>query len=85
MKKIAILTLASLIAAVGAASAAGEIPLPKNYESWEKSKPRINTDKKSLFYGIHYIYVNKKAMKSYKSGGAYPNGSSFVAVNYSIR
>jgi hypothetical protein len=86
MKKIAILfAFAALLGAAGAASAAGKVSLPKGYEKWEKSKPRVITDKKSIFYGIHYIYVDKKAMKTYKSGGVYPEGSRFVAVNYSIR
>lgn len=86
MKKIAIvIAFAALLGAVGAASAAEKVSLPKGYEKWEKSKPRINTDKKSLFYGIHYLYVDKKAMKTYKSGGVYPEGSRFVAVNYSIK
>ena len=86
MKKLAILfAFAAIVGAAGAASAAGKPTLPKGYEKWEKSKVRINTDKKSIFYGIHYIYVDKKAMKSYKSGGAYPEGSQFVAVNYSIK
>lgn len=86
MKKIAILfAFAALLGAAGAASAAQKISLPKGYEKWAKSKQRVDTDKKSLFYGIHYIYVDKKAMKSYKSGGVYPEGSRFVAVNYSIK
>ena len=85
MKKITgILMLLTVLGAAAAASAAGEVSLPK-YESWAKSKPRVDTDKKSLFYGIHYIYVDKKAMKPYQSGGAYPDGSRFVAVNYSIK
>ena len=86
MKKIAIVfALAALFGAAGAASAADKISLPKGYEKWEKSKPRVTTDKKSLFYGIHYIYVDKKALKTYKSGGVYPEGSQFVAVNYTIK
>lgn len=84
MKKA--VSLMALCAIFGAtAAAAAQTALPRGYEKWEKSKARINTDKKSLFYGIHYIYVDKKAMKSYKSGGAYPEGSRFVAVNYSIK
>jgi hypothetical protein len=86
MKKIAILfACAALLGAAGAASASAKASLPKGYEKWEKSKARVNTDKKSIFYGIHYIYVDKKAMKTYKSGGVYPEGSRFVAVNYSIK
>jgi len=85
MKKIAsVLALAAVLGAAGAAMAA-QPTLPKGYEKWEKSKERIITDKKSIFYGIHYIYVDKKAMKGYKSGGPYPEGSRFVAVNYTIK
>ena len=85
MKKIAsVLALTAVLGAAGAAMAA-QPSLPKGYEKWEKSKERIITDKKSIFYGIHYIYVDKKAMKGYKSGGPYPEGSRFVAVNYTIK
>lgn len=83
-KAVSLVALCAVVCATAAASAA-QTALPKGYENWEKSKARINTDKKSLFYGIHYIYVDKKAMKGYKSGGAYPDGSRFVAVNYSIK
>lgn len=86
MKKIAILfAFAAVLGIAGAASAAEKPALPKGYEKWKKSKPRVDTDKKSIFYGIHYIYVDKKAMKTYKTGGVYPEGSRFVAVNYSIK
>ncbi|BCG46748.1 Putative cytochrome c [Citrifermentans bremense] len=83
-KAVSLMALCAVFGATAAASAA-QTALPRGYEKWEKSKARINTDKKSLFYGIHYIYVDKKAMKGYKSGGAYPDGSRFVAVNYSIK
>ena len=65
------------------AAAADKVSVPKGYEKWEKSKQKMISDKKSLFYGIHYIYVDKKAMKAYKGGGAYPEracvGCSFLA------
>lgn len=86
MKKVAAcIALAAVMAFSGAAAAAGKPTLPKGYEKWEKSKARVNTDKKSLFYGIHYIYVDRKAMKTYRLGGVYPEGSRFVAVNYTIK
>lgn len=86
MKKIAIVfAFAALLGATGTAFADQKPALPKGYEKWEKSKARVESDKKSMFYGIHYIYVDKKAMKAYKSGGVYPEGSQFVAVNYSIK
>jgi hypothetical protein len=86
MKKMAtLLAFVSLLVVAVAATAADKASLPKGYEKWEKSKARVITDKKSLFYGIHYLYVDKKAMKTYKTGGVYPEGSRFVAVNYSIK
>ncbi|MBJ6726526.1 cytochrome P460 family protein [Geomesophilobacter sediminis] len=85
MKKIGVIaTVAALLAFAGSALAA-EPPLPKGYEKWEKSKQRMDPDKKSMFYGIHYIYVDKKTMKPYKTGGPFPEGSRFVVVNYTIK
>jgi hypothetical protein len=86
MKKtlLTLLTLALTLASLSAA-AADKAALPKGYERWEKSRQKIVTDKKSLFYGIHYIYVNKKALKPYKEGkGIYPEGSRFVVAFYNI-
>lgn len=86
MKKYtALLALVALLATAGAALATDEPSLPKGYQKWAKSKARIEPDKKSLFYGIHYIYVDPKAMKTYRSGGVYPDGARFVAVNHAIK
>jgi opacity protein-like surface antigen len=86
MKKlVTCVALAALLVTTVAASAAEKASLPKGYQKWEKSKARVITDKKSLFYGIHYIYVDKKAMKSYKTGGVYPEGSRFVVENFNIK
>jgi hypothetical protein len=83
------LVLAVLLSCLGAAAGAlaqtGKASVPKGYEKWDKSKARVNTDKSSLFYGIHYLYADKKAMKTYQKGGVYPEGSRFVAVNYSLK
>ena len=87
MQKILLAALLALLAlapfTVGAAEKAAA--LPKGYQTWEKSKQQVVTDKKSLFYGIHYTYVDKKAMKGYRTGGPYPEGSSFVVVQYAIK
>jgi len=82
---LSFLLLSSFVAVAWASAGTGKVSLPKGYERWEKSKARVNTDRKSLFYGIHYLYVDKKAMKTYKKGGIYPEGSRFVAVNYTIK
>jgi hypothetical protein len=82
---LVVATFCALLIASDVLLAAEKIAIPKGYEKWERSKARVITDKKSLFYGIHYLYVDSKAMKIYKSGGVYPEGSRFMAVNYSIR
>lgn len=86
MKKIMLAGLLGLAAlAPLQVSAAEKASLPKGYEKWEKSKQQVITDKKSLFYGIHYTYVDKKAMKGFRTGGPYPEGSTFVVVQYGIK
>jgi hypothetical protein len=78
-----LLGMAALAPLQGFAAAKGAA-LPKGYEKWEKSRQKIINEKKSLF-GIHYIYAEKKAMKTYKTGGSYPEGSAFVVVHYGIK
>jgi hypothetical protein len=86
MGKILLVALLALLAlAPLQAKAAEKAGLPKGYEKWEKSKQQVVTDKSSLFYGIHYTYVDKKAMKGFRTGGPYPEGSSFVVVQYAIK
>lgn len=76
------LAMTAMVLPVGAAE---KVSLPKGYEKWEKSKEKIVNDKNSLFYGIHYIYLDKKTMSTYKTGGKYPEGSQFVVVFYNIK
>ena len=86
MKEIVVLvTLGALLAVAGVSSAAEQVSLPKGYEKWEKSKEKVVSDKKSLFYGIHYTYVDKKAWPAFKGGGKYSEGSRFVVVFYNIK
>lgn len=84
MKRI-VTAAALLLAAATAATAADTATLPKDYEKWAKSKEKVISDKGSLFYGIHHIYVDKKAMPAYQAGGKYPEGARFVVVNYTIK
>lgn len=64
--------------------AAGAPALPK-YRSWQKSARKVVTDKASLFYGIHYIYADKKAMQGYKNGNRFAEGSSIVVEHFNIK
>jgi len=59
--------------------------VPKGYLSWQKSERKVVTDKNSLFYGIHYIYADKKAMQGYQAGNAFPEGSRIVVEFYNIK
>jgi len=84
-KRDLLLMAATLVFTANSAFAADNATLPKGYEKWEKSKEKVVNDKNSLFYGIHNIYVDNKAMPVYKSGGTYPEGSRFVIDYYKIK
>jgi len=85
MRKIGAGIVGLLILSVASIVQAATASLPKGYESWEKSRRKVVDDKKSLFYGVHYLYVDKKGMKAYKGGGSYPEGSRFVVVFYNLK
>ena len=86
MKKMLVLgAVLVVVSSVAPVIAADKPVLPKGYEKWEKSRQKVVNDKKSLFYGIHYIYADKKALPAYKSGGSYPEGSRFVVTYHTIR
>lgn len=80
----AVVTLAVMLASV-AAFAASSAQLPKGYRSWKKSERKVVTDKSSLFYGIHYIYADKKAMKGYQAGNRFAEGSRIVVEHFNIK
>jgi hypothetical protein len=67
------------------ALAAATTPLPKGYTGWTKSERKLVTDKSSLFYGIHYIYADKKAVQGYKAGNKFPEGSTIVVDYFNIK
>ncbi len=83
-KMIAGVIVLAFAVAVLPAVAAEKTGLPKGYQKWERSKEKVVSDKSSLFYGMHYIYVDKKAMQGYKAGGNYPQGSQFVVEQFKI-
>jgi len=66
--------------------AAASVPtLPKGYTDWKKSERKLVTDKNSLFYGIHYIYADKKALQGYKAGNKFGEGSTIVVDYFNIK
>jgi len=65
--------------------AASAPPLPKKYTAWKKSERKIVTDKSSLFYGIHYIYADKKAVKGYQAGNRFAEGSTIIVEYFNLK
>jgi len=59
--------------------------LPKGYSAWKKSERKIVTDKSSLFYGIHYIYADKKAQSGYQADNKFAEGSRIVVEFFNIK
>jgi len=74
-----------LLGTVSLAGAAASTMLPRGYTAWAKSTDKVVTDKNSLFYGIHTIYVDKKALPAYRKGSGYPEGSQFVVEFFTIK
>jgi hypothetical protein len=66
-------------------SAAAAPSLPKGYSAWQKSERKLVTDKNSLFYGIHYIYADKKAMQGYQAGNKFTEGSSIIVEYFNLK
>ncbi|BCS53727.1 cytochrome P460 family protein [Geobacter sp. SVR] len=85
MKKILISCATTLALLPSLVVAAASPPLPKGYVQWQKSERKVVTEKSSLFYGIHYIYADKKAMQGYRAGNRFPEGSTIVVDFYNIK
>lgn len=85
MSKTFLITSFFIVSLVGGVLAASQPPLPKGYATWKKSVRKVVTDKKSLFYGIHYIYADKKALQGYQAGNKFPEGSQIVVEHFNIK
>lgn len=79
---VAILTAGSLLGTAFASPPAPPLPA---YKGWQKSQRKVVTDKQSLFYGIHYIYADAKAMQGYRAGNRFPEGSRIVVEHFTIK
>jgi len=84
-KVVAWISAVCMLSVCASVSASSVPPLPKKYASWQKSSRKVVTDKSSLFYGIHYIYADKKAMKGYQDNNRFPEGSSIVVEYFNIK
>jgi len=86
MKSSVTAVIVLLVCAISIAAFAASSPaLPKGYQSWQKSERKVISDKSSLFYGIHYIYADKKAMQGYQAGNKFPEGSRIVIEHFNIK
>jgi hypothetical protein len=86
MKKFSVLSVVAAILTISAAVSAATSPsLPKKYTTWQKSERKMVTDKSSIFYGIHYIYADKKAMEGYQAGNRFSEGSTIVVEYFNIK
>jgi cytochrome P460 len=74
-----------IIGLTSAVSDAASPALPKGYTSWKKSERKVVTDKNSLFYGIHYIYADKKAQRGYLADNRFAEGSRIVVEFFNIK
>lgn len=77
--------LACMLAISSPVPASSAPPLPKGYAKWQKSERKVVTDKSSLFYGIHYIYADKRAMQGYRAGNRFPEGSTIIVEYFNIK
>ncbi len=84
-KIVAVAVVIATLMVVEVFAAASAPSLPKKYTSWKKSERKIVTDKNSLFYGIHYIYADTKALQGYKAGNKFPEGSTIVVDYFNIK
>ena len=85
MKKLLAAAALALLLMPAVVSAIAGVTLPKGYTQWHKSGRKVVTEKNSLFYGIHYMYADKKAMQGYQAGNRFPEGSTIVVDFFNIK
>lgn len=86
MSRILMIVVCCLLAWSSVGFSAASAPqMPKGYKSWQKSERKVVSDKSSLFYGIHYIYADAKAIKGYRDGNKFAEGSTIVVEHFNIK
>jgi len=86
MKRLLVLCLLCLTVACPALAAQQQMALPKGYAtSWKKSVRKVVTDKASLFYGVHYLYADAKALQGYRAGNKFPEGSRIIVEHFMLK
>jgi hypothetical protein len=83
---IKLIVLLLCLAVACPALAAQQPALPKAYAtSWKKSARKVVTDKHSLFYGVHYLYADAKAMQGYRAANRFPEGSRIIVEHFNLK
>ena len=85
MKPATLLLAVLFLCVTVVASEAASPTIPKGYTSWKKSSRKVVSDKNSLFYGIHYIYADKKAQSGYQADNRFAEGSRIVIEFFNIK
>jgi hypothetical protein len=85
MKSVIILLSLLLLSCSSFAATSASPALPKGYSAWKKSERKVVTDKSSLFYGIHYIYADKKAHSGYLADNKFAEGSRIIVEFFNIK
>ncbi|MHB8057492.1 MAG: cytochrome P460 family protein [Desulfuromonadaceae bacterium] len=85
MRSAAVILSVLFVCLNSAVSGAAAATLPTGYTAWKKSERKVVTDKSSLFYGIHYIYADKKAERGYLADNRFPEGSRIVVESFAIK
>ena len=85
MKSVIVLVSVFFLLLSAVVSDAASPVLPKGYSAWKKSERKVVTDKNSLFYGIHYIYADKKAQSGYLADNKFAEGSRIVVEFFNIK
>jgi len=85
MKSVVVLLSLLSLCLTAVFSEAASPALPKGYTAWMKSERKVDIDKSSLFYGIHYIYADKKAQSGYRADNRFAEGSRIVVEFFNIK
>ncbi|MCC7382908.1 MAG: cytochrome P460 family protein [Deltaproteobacteria bacterium] len=86
MKRTFAATALALTISIGAAAWAkgGVLELPGDYRSWPHAKSMVISDKSNGLYGFHHVYVQPRALKTYKAGGKHAEGSMLAVTFYEV-
>jgi len=84
---IATVLMFGMVSGLAMTASAGDskgVKFPADHRSWDHVRSTVIHDKENPLFGFLSVYANKKALKSNKSGKAYPNGSKIVGIFHDV-